>query len=235
MSKRFTGFPLGTRDFYKGLAENNNREWFQKNREFYKEQILPIAQAFVCDLGARLRQITPGVVADTRLNGSGSIFRIHRDLRFSPDKTPYKPFLGILWWQGSSKKTRNSGYYFHLEHDRLSLYTGMHLFSRDALAAYRRRVVNEEHSSALNKIIAKVQTSGYKIGGEQYKRPPRGYPVTEENAELLLYKGLHAGLEGPIPDEFYAVDLIDICFEHFRKMAPLHNWLHQMLESNRPA
>ena len=235
MSKHFTGFPLGTRDFYKGLAENNDKAWFTEHKPFYSEAILPAAQAFVRDLGKRLREISPGVAIDTRLNGSGSIFRIYRDIRFSPDKSPYKTFLGILWWQGSRKKTENSGFYFQLDHDRLNLYTGILLFPRDTLEEYRQSVLDKKYGPSLNKIITELQSSGYLIGGDQYKRLPTGYSGAQDNAELLLYKGLYAGMEGPIPDEFYAIDLIDICFEHFRKMAPLHHWLHEMLESKPPA
>ena len=235
MSERFTGFPLGTRDFYKDLIKHNNREWFAKNKPFYKDRILPAAQVLVQDLGERLREIAPGIIADSRLNGAGSIFRIYRDIRFSPDKSPYKTFLGILWWQGSGKKFENSGFYFHLEHDRLTLYAGINSFSPNKLDLYRQYVLQEDHGQALKDIIANLEAQGYQIGGEQYKRVPRGYDKEHPHADLLLYKGLHAGLPGPIPDEFYAVDLVDICFDHFRNMAPLHHWLHQMLESNPPA
>ncbi|MDX9864016.1 MAG: DUF2461 domain-containing protein [Anaerolineaceae bacterium] len=235
MPQHFTGFPLGTRDFYKDLAANNNKAWFTEHKPFYTQAILPAARALVSDLGARLCEIAPGVVIDTGLNGSGSIFRIHRDIRFSPDKSPYKTYLGILWWQGSRKKNENSGFYFQLEHNRLNLYTGVQLFPRDALDEYRQSVQDGKYGAALNEIIAQLQSSGYLIGGDQYKRLPAGYSGAQDNAELLLYKGLYAGMEGPIPDEFYAIDLVDICFEHFRNMAPLHHWLHQMLESSPPA
>lgn len=235
MPERFIGFPLGTRDFYKELSENNNRQWYREHKDFYRQEILPVAQALVHDLGRRLRQIAPGLVADPRLNGAGSIFRIQRDLRFTPDKTPYKPYLGILWWQGSRKKKDNSGFYFQLEHDRLSLYTGILLFPRDALGPYRQRALDEKYGPALNEIVSELQANGYLIGGDQYKRLPSGYSTARHATQLLLYKGLYAGLEGPIPDEYYAVDLIDICFEHFSNMLPLHDWLYQMLESNRPA
>ena len=233
MSEHFTGFPLGTRDFYKALAENNNKEWFAEHKPFYTQAILPAAQSFVQDLGARLCEITADIIADPRLNGSGSIFRIYRDVRFSPNKSPYKTYLGILWWQGSDKKTENSGFYFHLEHDRLILYAGINYFPRDMLDTYRQQLMKD--GQTLENAIRQIKSQGYEIGGEQYKRHPAGYDKTHAHADLLLYKGLYASLEGPIPDEFYAVDLIDICFEHFRNMAPLHHWLHEMLESSPSA
>jgi len=235
MSAQFTGFPLGTRDFFKGLSENNTRQWFEENKPFYTDRILPAAQSFVQDLGERLQEIAPGIIADTRLNGSGSIFRIYRDVRFSRDKTPYKTYMGIFWWQGSHKKMESSGFYFHLEHDRLFLYTGLNFFTRQALSAYREYLQNEEHSDALADALKKVKKRGYKVGGERYKRFPRDYDKEMKNADLMLYKGLHAVLEDPIPDEFYVKGLVDICYEHFHQMAPLHHWLHQMLETNPPA
>jgi len=235
MNKRFRGFPLGTRDFYKGLKKHNNREWFNKHKPFYKDEILPAAQALVHDLGDRLEEIAPGIIADPRLNGSGSIFRIYRDVRFSKDKSPYKPFLGIIWWQGSRKKTAGSGFYFHLEHNRLTLYTGLNLFTPDALHAYRKHLQKEKNSEALASALKKIKKKSYTIGGERYKRFPRNFDKDMKNADLMFYKGLHASTTGPIPDEFYAIDLVDICFNHYRKMAPLHLWLYEMLETIPPA
>ena len=75
--------------FLRELEANNRKEWFQANRGRYEEQVREPMLAFISDFGPRLRKITPYLTADPRPVG-GSMFRIHRDTRFSRDKTPYK-------------------------------------------------------------------------------------------------------------------------------------------------
>ena len=76
-------------EFLAELRENNNREWFQANKGRYESDVLAPLLEFVADFGSYLREISPHYVADPRLVG-GSVFRIHRDLRFFRNKTPYK-------------------------------------------------------------------------------------------------------------------------------------------------
>jgi len=111
----FNGFPRELIQFYQGLSRNNDKSWFNEHKDIYARHVIAPAQDFVVSMGERLRMLSPGIVADTRANGAGSIFRIYRDLRFSKDKRPYKTFLGIFFWEGSGKKMENPGFYFHME------------------------------------------------------------------------------------------------------------------------
>jgi uncharacterized protein (TIGR02453 family) len=227
----FDGFPRALVAFYEDLSYNNNRAWFNEHKDIYKQHVIAPAQDFVRAMGARLRALAPDVVADPRANGAGSIFRIYRDTRFSKDKTPYKTFLGIFFWEGSRKKTENSGFYFHLEPPRLMLAAGIHVFPRTLLGVYRDAVVDPEHGSALVKAVKQVSARGpYEIGGRHYKRVPQGYDAAHENADFLLHNGLHATIEGDIPEELYTEGCLDYCFERFRDMAPIHDWLRIILE-----
>ena len=92
----FHGFPKAAVTFYEELAQNNAKAWFETHKALYQQDVIVPAQQFVLAMGERLKILSPAIIADTRLNGSGSIFRIYRDTRFSPDKSPYKTFLGIL-------------------------------------------------------------------------------------------------------------------------------------------
>jgi uncharacterized protein (TIGR02453 family) len=80
-SNPFTGFPEETLQFFTGLAANNNKPWFDAHKPKYEKYVLATAQDFVVALGERLRNLSPHVVADPRVNKS--IFRIYRDVRFS--------------------------------------------------------------------------------------------------------------------------------------------------------
>ena len=76
--------------FLRDLRANNDRDWFQANKERYEDKLRHPAQQFISDFGPRLAKISPHFNADPRPVG-GSLFRIYRDVRFSKDKSPTKP------------------------------------------------------------------------------------------------------------------------------------------------
>ncbi|MGE5797815.1 MAG: TIGR02453 family protein, partial [Ignavibacteria bacterium] len=111
MSKMLS-FPFNTQNFLKQLAKNNSKEWFEENREAFNNDFLQPAVQFVVDIGERLQTIVPEIMAVPKVDKS--IFRLHRDVRFSKDKSPFKTNLGILLWEGKEKK-QSPGFYFHIE------------------------------------------------------------------------------------------------------------------------
>jgi len=230
----FIGFFEETLSFYRGLRGHNTKEWFDDHRKEYERFVLEQARAFVVDMGARLRAIAPGVISDPRVNRS--LFRINRDTRFSKDKTPYKTHLALWLWEGVGKRMECSGFYFHLEPDRLMLGAGIYMFERPALEEYRRSVVHPVYGPKLADAIEALEGEVKGDGGcglytgERYKRVPRGYDPDHERAELLLNKGLVAGDDGPIPPELFTPVLLDYCMARYERMLPLHRWLVEMTE-----
>ena len=85
---------MDTYAFLTELKEHNQREWFLKSKERYEEHVRTPALQFVSAAAPAMAKISQYLVADPRPSG-GSLFRIHRDLRFSRDKTPYNPEIGI--------------------------------------------------------------------------------------------------------------------------------------------
>jgi uncharacterized protein (TIGR02453 family) len=222
----FLGFPKEGIQFLKDLPRNNNREWFQAHKEDYQTYLLNPAQSFVVSLGERLKVLSSGIIYDTRTSGSGSILRIYRDIRFSKDKTPYHTNLRIFFWEGTAKKFENPGIYFSLDASGARIYLGQYTFSKELLTAYRDAVVNEKTGSTLEKTLNAVRESGdYEIGGEHYKRVPRGYDPEHVRAPLLLYNGLHVGSPQIPLNVVSSPDLIEICFDHCANMAHVHHWL----------
>jgi uncharacterized protein (TIGR02453 family) len=222
----FTGFPTEGLSFLEGLAHNNNREWFEAHKADYRSFVLEPAQAFVVALGERLKLLSPEIAYDTRTNGSGSIMRIYRDLRFSKDKTPYNANLRAVFWQGAGKKTENPGFFFGMDAHGAALYGGMHGFPKSVLTAYQEAVADDVRGAELEAALETLRSAGvYEIGGERYKRVPRGYDPDHARADLLHYKGLHVRspqIEAPV---LTTPELVEVCFEHCRAMAPLHHWL----------
>ena len=222
----FSGFPQEGLQFLADLAANNNRDWFEVHKVDYRTHLLEPAQAFVAALGQRLQTLSPHIVYDTRTNGGGSLMRIYRDTRFSKDKTPYKTHLLMAFWEGAGKKMENPGFFIDVEPSGAVVFVGQHVFPKPILSAYRDAVVDEKMGAELAEALDEVNgVSGYTTGGEHYKRVPRGYDAEHERADLLRYNGLYA-LSSPIaPEGITSPDLVEVCFEHCRNMAPLHRWL----------
>ncbi|MEM8861179.1 MAG: DUF2461 domain-containing protein [Chloroflexota bacterium] len=220
----FPGFPEDALTFYAQIAENNNKPWFEANKPRFKNNVQKPAQMFVEIFGDRLRELVDGMQYDTRLTGSGSIFRIYRDTRFSKDKTPYKTNLAIAWWQGSGKKTNRPSFYFGLEPDSAFFGGGTYMFVSDYLEKYREAVADDKMGNELADILAEVTDKGYTIRGEQYKKVPRGYDKEHPRGDLLKYKGMYLAGQNVTPDIVTSADLVDHCYSIAADYAPLIKW-----------
>jgi len=221
----FTSFPGETIKFYRQLEVNNNREWFMAHKQDYIDFVQLPSLAFINTMGERLKAISPGIVYDTRTNGSGSLMRIYRDVRFSPDKTPYKTNLGIVFWEGAGKKSENPGFYLHVALFGMGFYSGMYGFSKEMLAAYREAVVDQQLGDELTSAIEVVRSAGCQVGGEHYKRVPRGFDADHPRVDLLKYNTLFSSIMDLDPELITQPGFMDLAFDHWEKMAPLHHWL----------
>lgn len=228
-TSNFSGFTKETVDFFTQLKENNNKAWFDEHKPDYETHVIVPTREFVVGMGEYLEQISPGIHADPRVNKS--IFRIYRDTRFSKDKTPYKSHLAMWWWEGDAPRMECSGYYFHLEPPNLMLGIGVYMFPKRVMQTYRDSVVDPIYGAMLKEALNEVsKQEKYSLGGKHYKRVPRGYDPEHENAELLLYNGIHVGYETSIPDAFYSIDLVEYCFLVYQDLYPLHKWLVELIE-----
>jgi len=226
--ERFEGFPKECVGFFRALVKNNNRIWFENHREDYQNFVKKPAEQFVVGMGAMLKKLIPGIIADPRTNKS--LFRINRDTRFSEDKSPYKTHMGIYFWQAPFTKMESTGFYFHLEPPNLMLAAGIYMMQKPVLSLYRRTLSDEEQGANLMKIINRILRAGdYELGGKTYKKVPYGLDAALKHSELFLYSGLHTHIEMKIPPQFYTHECVDFCFKHFKIMSPLHLWLTKLM------
>lgn len=100
--------------FLRDVAANNNKQWWDENKDRYITLIREPAKEFIADFGPRLQAISEHFIADTRTNG-GSLMRPYRDTRFSRDKTPYKTNIGIQFRHERGKDVHAPGFYVHIE------------------------------------------------------------------------------------------------------------------------
>ncbi len=229
-SQTFTGFPKEGLGFLAELKENNYREWFNERKNDYQELLVKPAQSFVVALGNRLTSISEDMVYDTRTNGSGSILRIYRDIRFSKDKSPYNTRLRVRFWEGPGKKKERPGFFVGMDETGGGIHGGLWTFPKPLLEKYRESVLDDDSGTKLVKAIDEIKSiKGYKIGGEHYKRVPRGYDAEHPRAELLRFNGLYVSSPKIPVSVLKKPELVDVCFEHIQRMVPIHEWLVQLM------
>lgn len=224
----FQGFPREGLEFLCALEQNNDKLWFDEHRSAYERHLLEPAKAFVNAVGVPLRQFAKDVRAEPRVNGS--IFRINRDTRFSKDKTPYKTHLDLWFWEGDGRSWGCSGFFFRLKPDSLILGAGIHQFEGGLLEAYRHAVIDPDAGASLATLVDGLRSRGYDVGGESYKKVPRGFPADHARKQLLLHSGLTASVTRPAPLQAQAASFVDLCAQQFEAMADLHTWLVKLTE-----
>ena len=231
-TETFSGFPREGLQFLADLGQNNDRDWFNVHKQTYTDIIVKPALAFVEALGERLQFISPHIQYDTRTNGAGSLMRIYRDTRFSADKSPYKTWVGIRFWEGGGKASANPGYFFGFDATGGGIHVGMHGFDKAMLTAYREAVADDESGAELEEALAALRAAGaYELNGEHYKRVPRGFDPDHPRADLLRYNTLYVSSPGIPPAELASPGLVDAVMDHCQVAAPVQQWLLRVKQS----
>ncbi len=169
-------FPDCTISFLNKLAKNNNREWFEANRDLYESNFLQPAEEFVTELGPKLQKLHTDLIAFPKIDKS--IFRLHRDVRFSKDKSPYKKNLAILIWEGERKKLECPGFYIHVEPKLFFIGSGVYEFSKETIKIFREAVCDPVKGKKLHQIVTKFNKGGkYLIGGKKFKKIPKDFNI----------------------------------------------------------
>ncbi len=156
--------------FLRELAENNEKTWWEENRQRYIETVREPARDFIADFGKRLERISPHFTADTRTNG-GSLMRPYRDMRFSKG-VPYKTNVGIQFRHESGKDVHAPGFYLHLEPGRC--FAGVGLWRPEAgVARTIRQAINDDPEGWRKAAHARTFTDIWQIGSEDEDRLQR--------------------------------------------------------------
>jgi uncharacterized protein (TIGR02453 family) len=159
--------------FLRDLADNNDREWFAANKPRYAAEVQEPALAFIEDVGLRLPDVSRHFVADARTNG-GSMFRIHRDIRFSKDKSPYKTHVGIQFRHTQARDAHAPGFYLNLAPGNVFMACGTWRPDRDTLHAIRTAIASRP--KRWQGIVEEPAfQERFRLGGETLKRPPAGF------------------------------------------------------------
>lgn len=180
MSDGFNDLIPRAQAFFTQLKANNNREWFNERKAHYNDDIrapgILLAEIIAEDL--------------SRLTGQGltpKVYRLYRDVRFAKDKSPFNPWLHMIWSDAGADESR-PWYFFGIDHDAVFLATGVLGLQKDALLRYRRMV--DLHGDDLTDVIEASEGAIVDHGPEPLKRVPKPYDADHTHADLLRRKGL---------------------------------------------
>jgi len=169
--------------FLEELADNNNRPWFQANKERYECEVLEPCLAFIRAFAPRLKEISEFFVASDRRVG-GSLLRVYRDTRFSKDRTPYKTNAGIQFRHEFGRDIHAPGFYVHIEPRECFLALGLWRPDPAALAQIRQAIVQRPDRWRPARDDRKFRRC-FVLEGDSLKRPARGFPADHPHAEDL--------------------------------------------------
>jgi uncharacterized protein (TIGR02453 family) len=209
-------------DFLAELADNNTREWLAANRDRYRAQVQEPLLRFIADFAAPLRAISPAFVADPRPSG-GSMFRIHRDVRFSRDKSPYKTHAAAQFRHRGGRDAHAPGFYLHLEPGTVFAAAGSWHPDREHLDRIRAAIV--EHPRKWRSVLADRDFAAHHhLPGDSLVRAPRGFDPDHPLIEDLKRKDFIA-VEALSQSAAYRAGFIDRVAESFAAAAPLVRFL----------
>lgn len=210
--------------FLKDLKRNNNREWFEANRNRYQQAKTEFS-GFTTLLISGLHHLDPSIGTP---EAKDCIFRINRDVRFSHDKSPYKTNMGTYIARGG-KKSVFAGYYFHLEPGGCFAAGGVYVPQSDALKAIRLAVWEEKEKFLEIIRSREFQKHFSGIEGEQLKTAPQSYPKDHPDVWLVRYKSY--SLMKSIPDtDLFKPGLMEELMDTYRAMLPFNKFLNSVLE-----
>lgn len=210
--------------FFRDLRQNNNRDWFEANKNRYEQYVREPLLQFIADFGLRLAAISPHYLADARKSG-GSLFRINRDIRFSPDKTPYKTAAGLHFRHESGKDVHAPGFYLHLEPDNVFVGTGIWHPDTQTLSQIRDAIV--ENPASWEAILTdELFRANFNLEGDSLKRVPKGYDPDHPFIDDLRRKDFVAGKSFTEADAC-SPNFIDRYADACRAAAPFAQFLTQ--------
>lgn len=225
----FTGFGKGTLEFLTSIKNNNNKEWFEAHKDEYEKLILNPSRSFVVEMGEHLQALEPTINATPKINKS--LYRIYRDTRrMGANKEPIKHRIGVIFWQGNTKRMQSSSFYMHFSPDELYVAVGVRWFEKAMLDAYREYIKDDAKRDELYDILESIKSKdkGYTHLEKGYKRYPRGFNKEMTHSDLSLYKGM-ATFKMLEPSLIYDGQmLVDRLYKIYEDMLPLQQFMYEV-------
>lgn len=215
-----------TLDFLSTLEINNNREWFNENKQLYleaKENVENIVNEIITGVSQFDNSVE-------RLEAKNCIFRIYKDTRFSKDKTPYKTNIGASLVEKGPKTLNHAGYYIHLEPGKSFLAGGVYMTEPKNLKAIREKISSEGESFL--KILNKKSFKDHlELRGDRLVKVPQGFDKEDPMGDYLKFKQFT--VFHPLSDELVLdKNFVENTVTIFKEIYPFNRFLNEAIANN---
>lgn len=227
----FAGFPAAAFTFLKGLKRHNARPWFEDRRATYEAAIRDPMRSLIEAVDIRLARHAPEIIGDPKR----SMFRIHRDVRFSNDKSPYKTWASAWFYHRDAGKGvgqdahGGAGLYFHLEPGGCEVAGGLWMPERGALGKVRDAIAADPDGFTRVVSGAAFKRTYRKLSEQAVlTRTPRGYPTDHPAEQWLRYKSFTSTVL--LTDaQVRSPRLPDLIMKRYEPLLLLVRWLNTAL------
>lgn len=212
--------------FFQELAKNNNREWFKENRKRYEVSIKSPFEAFVSEMLTRINNVDPRV----QITSKDAILRIHRDVRFSKDKTPYNLHCTAILSAGGRKNKEIPGFFLRLSPEKIWVMAGSYQPSKESLQKIRL-CITKNYSNLIKIIENKEFISIYQsVKGEQNKRLPKEFQSAAKEFPLVANKQFY--LMAELSSDWITRDnFVEHLMTYYHTARPFNDFLQNAIAS----
>ncbi len=210
-------------DFLNKLAIHNNREWFHHNKGEFDE----LRALWINDIQ---RLISLMSKYDDTLNGVDAkdcVYRIYRDIRFSPNKLPYKTYFSAVIAQGG-RKTLKGCCYLHVQPGESGLHGGIWCPEMPLLTRLRHEVEDniDEFMTIINDVGFKER---YRLVGDSLKSMPKGFDKNSPYGEYIKKKEYLVSM--PVRDDYFLDEnWVERVANDFKFIKPFNDFLNYVFE-----
>lgn len=223
-SINFTGFEHKAIEFLASIKENNNKQWFENNRQIYNHYIVRPLQCLIAELSPVLMSIDP-LIETTPAIGK-TISRINRDTRFSNDKSPYRNNVWVTFKRSAKEWQDSPGFFFELSASSYRYGMGFYSANRKTMDKFREAIDSnfDEFRRAIS-FYNKQQT--FNIEGDKYKR----IIDASKSAEILDWyqrKNLYLACNRQIDNRLFSGQLLGDLITGFSQVADFYHYLYRV-------
>ena len=217
-------FSIDYIDFFKELARNNLKEWFNENRKRYEKSVKKPFKNFVTDLLIEIQKID----SEVQIEAKEAIFKVNRGIRFAKDKTPYKIQMSAIISPGGRKNKEAPGLYIEVSPENFTIYGGVRQLSKDNLLELRSYIAtrNKEFSNLISDKTFSNNFGG--ILGEKSKRIPVELKEAAAKQELIYNKSFYFIKTLP-PETLLREDLIPLLIEQYKIALPFNQFVRKAI------
>ncbi|MDJ0522524.1 MAG: DUF2461 domain-containing protein [Planctomycetota bacterium] len=225
MPAAFPGYPSQAITWLRQIATHNDRAWFQDHRDVFEEHVKAPTEALVAALNGRLARFAPDYVTDPKR----ALTRIHRDLRFRKDKTPYNTYLAARFGYRELPRDACAAFWVQVSARGLELWGGLRGASTEVIDRVRVRLV-EEHE-AFEKLCARkaLRDAMGELQGERLQRVPRGFNPLHPAADLLRQRAWYFHARLPVKLARSPAVVTEVA-RRFRLMTPFMTFINEAID-----